>query len=341
MSLNSTITFPSTISHVLGDWHETTDPVQFKVEGNRVAVGKIVLSNNLPSFKALNLRVESEQFKQLLLAAALQAGANGDLNLVIGFPKETIKINTEALKNLKGKKFQIELADGSTKEISLNLIWPQYESVGHAYGLKSVLNLNSRFFALSGGFGTVEGVLMGEDGKPVSSSLFGENLGIRRAALLAKDALLSLGLVLPDGAGDDLWFDDVLRRAYYKDPSLNIILSSGVASHETLFKIATETLETYAQKILIPKLEQHLKMCNVGKIDFCFTGGASRYEVVSAAIKKMVRNLGMNWIDVNDELSLKSAAVGYACVAKSMEEFTKNTLVVDLGNSNTVFVNLI
>lgn len=341
MDLNSTVSFPSTIAHVLGDWHETTDPVQFKVEGNKVAVGHIVVTNNLPSFKALNLRVESEQFKQLLLAAALQAGANAEINLVIGFPKETIRINTESLKKLKGKKFQIELSDGSTKEISLNLIWPQYESVGHAYGLKSVLNLKSRFFALSGGFGTVEGVLMGEDGKPVSSSLFGENLGIRRAAILMKDELLKQGLVMPDGAGDDLWFDDILRRSYYEDQSLNLILSSGVASIETLYKISIEMLETYATKILVPKLEQHLKLCNPGKIDFGFTGGASRYEPVSNAIKKMIRNLGMNWIEVSDELALKSAAIGYACVAKSRDEFSKNTLVVDLGNSNTVFVNLI
>lgn len=341
MDLNATVSFPSTISHVLGDWHETSDPVQFKLDGNKVAVGRIVLSNNLPSFKALNLRVESEQFKQLLLAAALQAGASGELNLVIGFPKETIKINTESLKTLKGKKFQIELSDGSTKEISLNLIWPQYESVGHAYGLKSILNLKGRFFALSGGFGTVEGVLIGDDGKPVSSALFGENLGIRRAAILMKEELLKLGLVMPDGAGDDLWFDDILRRSYYKDPTLNLILSSAVASSETLFKMAIEMLEIYSNKILIPKLEQHLKMCNAGKIDFGFTGGASRYEPVANAIKKMVSNLGMNWLEVNDELALKSAAIGYACVAKSREDFSKNTLVVDLGNSNTVFVKLI
>ena len=341
MDLNSTVSFPSTISHIHGDWHETTDPVQFKLDGNKVAVGRIVMTNNLPSFKALNLRVESEQFKQLLIAAALQAGASGEINLVIGFPKETIKINSEALKNLKGKKFQMELSDGSTKEISLNMIWPQYESVGHAYGLRSILDLKRRFFALSGGFGTVEGVLIGEDGKPISSSLFGENLGIRRAAMLMKDELMKLGLVTPDGAGDDLWFDDLLRRSYYKDPYLNIILSTGIASSETLYKMAVDMLDVYANKILIPKLEQHLKMCNPGKVDFGFTGGASRYEPVANAIKKMICNLGMNWLEVNDELALKSAAIGYACVAKSREDFSKNTIVVDLGNSNTVFVKLI
>lgn len=341
MDLKETASFPSTISHVLGDWHETLDPVQFKLEGNKVAVGRIVLSNNLPSFKALNLRAESEQFKQLLIAAALQAGASGEINLVIGFPKLTLKDNTEKLKLLKGKKFQIELADGSTKEISLGLIWPQYESVGHAYGLKNILNLKGRFFSLSGGFGTVEGVLIGEDGKPISSSLFGENLGIRHAALLMKDELSKMGIITPDGAGDDLWYDDVLRRSYYKDHSLNILVSNGVASNEAMHKLSIEMLETYANKILIPKLEQHLKMCNSGKVDFGFTGGASRYEPVANAIKKMIRNLGMNWLEVSDELALKSAAIGYACVARSREEFAKNTLVVDLGNSNTVFVNLI
>ncbi|MBX9838427.1 MAG: hypothetical protein K2X69_08965 [Silvanigrellaceae bacterium] len=339
--LNETASFPSAISHVLGDWHETLHPVQFKLEGNKVAVGKIVQSNNLPSFKGLNLRAESDQFKQLLIAAALQAGASGEINLVIGFPRETLKDNTEKLKNLKGKKFQIELADGSTKEISLNLIWPQYESIGHAYGLKNVLNLNGRFFALSGGFGTVEGVMIGEDGKPITSSLFGENLGIRRAALLMKNELSKMGIITPDGAGDDLWYDDVLRRSYYKDQSLNILTSSGVVSNETLHKLSIEMLETYANKVLIPKLEQHLKEHNNGKIDFGFTGGASRYEPVANSIKKMIRNLGMNWLEVNDDLALKSAAIGYACVAKSREEFSKNTLVVDLGNSNTVFVNLI
>ncbi len=341
MDLNATVTFPSTISHILGDWHETSDPIQFKLHGNKVAVGRIVLSNNLPSFKALNLRADSEQFTQLLLAAALQAGANGEINLVIGFPRETIKINTEAFKDLKGKKFQIELSDGSTKEISLNLIWPQYESVGHAYGLKSILGLNNRFFSLSGGFGTVEGILIGEDGRPISSSLFGENLGIRRATLLMKDELLKLGLVMPEGAGDDLWFDDILRRAYYKDPNLNIILSNSIASSETLFKMSIEILETYATKLLVPKIEQHLKMCNAGKVNFGFTGGASRYQPVANAIKKMVCNLGMNWLEINDELALRSAAIGYACIAKSREDFSRNTLVLDLGNSNTVFVNLI
>ncbi len=339
--LNETASFPSTISHVLGDWHETTDPIQFKLDGNKVAIGKIVLTNNLSSFKELNLRAENEQFKQLLIAAALHAGASGEINLVIGFPKLTLQDNLEKLKNLKGKKFQIELADGSTKEISLGLIWPQYESIGHAYGLKNILNLQGRFFSLSGGFGTVEGVLIGEDGKPISSSLFGENLGIRHAALLMKSELINKGLIPPEGAGDDLWYDDVLRGSYYKNLKTNIYLSNGIASEEYLHKLSVEMLEKYANKILLPKLEQHLKMCNTGKINFGFTGGASRYEPVSNAIKKMIKNLGMTWLDINDDLALKSAAIGYACVAKSREEFSKNTLVVDLGNSNTVFVNLI
>ena len=341
MDLKETASFPSTISHVLGDWHETSDPIQFKLDGNKVAVGKIVLTNNLPSFKELNLRAENEQFKQLLIAAALQAGASGEINLVIGFPKLTLKDNMEKLKNLKGKKFQIELADGSTKEISLGLIWPQYESIGHAYGIKNILNLQGRFFSLSGGFGTVEGVMIGEDGKPVSSLLFGENIGIRHAALLMKDELIKKGISPPEGAGDDLWYDDVLRGAYYKNLLTNIHLSSGIASDEYMYKLSIEMLDTYAIKILTPKFEQHLKMCNTGKINFGFTGGASRYEPVTNAIKKMIKNLGMNWLEIEDELALKSAAIGYACVAKSREEFAKNTLVVDLGNSNTVFVNLI
>jgi hypothetical protein len=207
--------------------------------------------------------------------------------------------------------------------------------------LKHDLNLNHRFFALSGGFGTVEGVLIGDDGKPVSSSLFGENLGVRRAALLMKDQLLKSGIVIPEGGGDDIWFDEVLRRSYYKDPNLNVLLDNSVASNEILFQMALESLEVYAKKLLVPKLEQHLKMCNPGKIDFGFTGGASRYEPISNAIKKMIQNLGMRWLEIGDELSLKSAAIGYACIAKSKDDFSKNTLVVDLGNSNTVFVNLI
>ncbi len=340
--INETASFPSTISHILGDWHETSDPIQFKLDGNMVAVGKIVLTNNLLSFKGLNLKAESDQFKQLLVAAALHAGAHGEINLVIGFPKLTLQDNLEKLKNLKGKKFQIELADGSTKEISLNLIWPQYESIGHAYGLKNSLNLQGRFFALSGGFGTVEGVLIGDDGKPISSSLFGESLGVRNAALLMKNELIRKGIVPPEGAGDDLWYDDVLRGSYYKNLKTNIYLSDNlIASEEYLYKLSIEMLEKYANKLLIPKLEQHLRMCNTGKINFGFTGGASRYEPVSNAIKKMIKNLGMNWIEIDDELALKSAAVGYAYIAKSREDFSKNTLVVDLGNSNTVFVNLI
>ena len=35
-------------------------------------------------------------------------------------------------------------------------------------------------------------------------------------------------------------------------------------------------LEKYANKLLIPKLEQHLRICITGKINFGFTGGASR-----------------------------------------------------------------
>ena len=48
---------------------------------------------------------------------------HGEVNLVIGFPKLTLQDNLEKLKNLKGKNFKSGV-DGSTKEISLNLIWP-------------------------------------------------------------------------------------------------------------------------------------------------------------------------------------------------------------------------
>ena len=328
--------YPSTIAPILdGDWRDTTEPVQFEYRGRRLAVGSIVHKQKLSGVKKLNLSAADEQFEQLLIAAALMANAEGDINLVCGFPKHTIAQNTQLLKTYKNRRFEVPTPNGA-RVFTIRSIWPMYEAVGHAHGVRYALGIREQLFVASIGFGTVEAVLLDTEGRPVMSTMFGEKLGIRRAVEIFKGWLLKDGLREPDCGGDDAWYDSILISAYRKERQA-LRVGSQIASVEWLHELALKALETYASSLLAPRILQHIDSIGAGGVLFPITGGGSLYREVAQGVKAMAESYGLSFREIPEDLSLKSAALGYAVLAKTREEFSSQTLIADFGNSNTVY----
>jgi hypothetical protein len=327
--------YPSVIAPIVGPWREASDGIQFEYKGRRVGVGKLVQEEQILGHKKVNLSVSDLQFEQLLVAAAMDAGAEGEIGLVLGFPRLTFEANRNIISEWKGRTFVYETPNGS-RSFTLRAIWPLNEGVGHAVGLQASLHIQETLAVASIGFGTVEAVVVGPNGRPRLDTLFGERLGIRRAAIRLKNKLTSLGIRTAEHEGTDAWYDQALVRAYNEEP-LVIRVSSGILSSSDLKKIVDDILEQYAEEDLAPPLFQHLEDKNPGGGLFAVTGGGSLYEPVKRILLQKAREIGQRVREVPTQVSLESAARGYEFIARTRPDFSKKTLVADFGNSQTVY----
>ena len=114
-------------------------------------------------------------------------------------------------------------------------------------------------------------------------------------------------------------------------------VGSQIASVEWLHELALKALETYASSLLAPRILQHIDSIGAGGVLFPITGGGSLYREVAQGVKAMAESYGLSFREIPEDLSLKSAALGYAVLAKTREEFSSQTLIADFGNSNTVY----
>lgn len=330
-----TRSYPSIIAPIVGPWREASDGIQFEYQGRRVGVGRLVQEEQILGHKKVNLACSDLQFEQLLIAAAMDAGAEGEIALVLGFPRLTFEPNRNIIQDWKGRTFAYETPTGP-RSFTLRAIWPLYEAVGHAVGLQSALVIDDTLAVASLGFGTVEAVVVAPNGKPRLDTLFGERLGIRRAAVRLKNKLTSLGIRTAEHEGTDSWYDQVLVKAY-GEQTLVIRVASGILSGADLKRLADETLEQYAEEDLAPPLFQHLEDKNPGGGVFAVTGGGSLYEPVRRVLLAKARELGQRVREVPPHVALESAARGYEFIARTRAEFSTRTLVADFGNSQTVF----
>jgi hypothetical protein len=330
-----TRSYPSIIAPIVGPWREASDGIQFEYQGRRVGVGRLVQEEQILGHKKVNLACSDLQFEQLLIAAAMDAGAEGEIALVLGFPRLTFEANRNIIAGWKDRTFAYETPRGP-RSFTLRAVWPLYEAVGHAVGLQSALNIHDTLAVASLGFGTVEAVVVAPSGKPYLNTLFGEKLGIRRAAERLKKRLTSLGIRTADHEGTDAWYDQVLVKGYHEHP-LVIRVASGILSKADLKKLVDETLEKYAQEDLAPRLFEHLEDTSPGGGMFAVTGGGSLYEPVRRVLLQMARDLGQHVHEVPSHLALESAARGYEFIARTRAEFSTKTLVADFGNSQTVY----
>jgi hypothetical protein len=69
---------------------------------------------------------------------------------------------------------------------------------------------------------------------------------------------------------------------------------------------------------------------------FAMSGGGSIYKSSQEIIKPKTIALGFDFLDVDENLALVSAGLGYEKAANSSPKFASNTLVVDIGNAGTV-----
>jgi len=318
-------------------WCETDEPVQFGYEGKRHVFGPAVLEHRLTGNKKLNLMADDEQWVLFLLAAALQSGVDGVVNLVCGYPESTLLANQQLLSKFSGKTFTLETPQG-TRIIGFASIWAVYEAIAHGYGVREYLALSEELFTVSVGFGTVEGIILLANGKPALETLIGDQrLGMRRAAMIFRNKLKPFSPREPDSGGSDAWYDLLLRDSYAENAESFLLGVGGEIPLDLRKKLADEALTEYAEMILAPRLTEHMA-AQVGKrISFCLTGGGALYEPIVAVIRRFAETAGFKFIPADHVLSLQSAVIGYGVLARSRPDLRGQTLVVDLGNCHTVY----
>ena len=338
MDLSNFKTFPSLIAPLpVNQWCDTELPVQFSLDDKTHIFGETVLEQRLTGNKKLNLMADDEQWLLFLLSAALRANVDGVVNLVCGCPESTLQANQKILEKFSGKTFTLNTPKG-TKIIGFAAIWAVYEAIAHAYGVRTYLGLKEEVFTVSVGFGTVEGIILLQNGKPALETLIGDQrLGMRRAAIIFKNKLKPYSPREPDSGGSDAWYDSLLRDSYNNNPHSYLLGAGGEIKLETRKKLADESLAEYAETILAPRLIEHMSAQVGKKIAFCLTGGGALYTPIAEVIKKHAENSGFGFTLADEKLALMSAAIGYSVLAASKKEMQANdTLVVDLGNCNTV-----
>jgi hypothetical protein len=329
--------YPSVIAPIQGDWRESSG-IQFEYQSRRVGVGRIVVDEQLKGTKKVNLEVSDLQFEQLLISAALHANAQGDINLVCGFPRSTFAANRSAITTLKDKRFDILTPEGR-REFTLRKIWPMFESIGHGRGVRKLLGIEDRPLAApSIGFGTAECVVLGRDGRPRMETIFGEKIGVRLAAHRLKDKLAHRGFRAADHEQSDAFFDSVLVDGYALRGDLKIRCKDGILSKEALKSLVDDSLHEAVEEEMAPVLFQYLEEKNPGgDAVFCPTGGGSTYDPVRNFLVAAARKLGLDARSISTAAALQTAALGYQEAALSVADFEKNTLVADFGNSQTVY----
>ncbi len=341
-NLLDVVSFPSLIARLTDKkfLELEEDACQFIYEDEYVAVGNLVRDQQLRSSKALNLSVEEREFELLVISSAIHANITGSVNLACGFPDLTFEQNMKLAATYNGKQLSWQDPTGR-KNISIKRVVCFRESIGHAVGLKQEMLVPGKLLSISIGYGTVESVLLREDGQPIKNSIHSMKSGIRHAVKEFRRRLLNgFAIREPDSAaGNDQIYDEWLYRSYHGMNYPNLNSNRGIIPGEDLKMIADEVLEQYANETLRPHFRSLLDSLETDDLRFAITGGGSIYSPIQAAAKKAAESHNVSYVYVPRELAMKSAAVGYKKII-GLAADAGTYLIADFGNSNTVCTSL-
>lgn len=336
------VSFPSLIARLTDKkFLESEDEsCQFVYENEYVAVGDLVRDQQLRSSKALNLSVEEREFELLVISSAVHANLSGTINLACGFPDLTFEQNMKLATSYNGRQLAWEDPTGR-KSISIKRVVSFRESIGHAVGLKHEMAIPGKLLSISIGYGTVESVLLREDGQPIKNSIHSMKSGIRHAVKEFRRRLLNdYAIREPDSAaGNEQIYDEWLYRSYHGSKVPNLNSNKGIIPQSELKEIADQVLERYANETLKPHFRALLDSLETDDLRFAVTGGGSIYAPVQDVAKAAADMHNVSYVYVPRELAMKSAALGYKKIIE-MAADPGTYLISDFGNSNTVCTSL-
>lgn len=336
------VSFPSLIARLSDKsfLESDEDSCQFIYENEYVAVGNLVRTQQLRSSKALNLSVEEREFELLVVSSAMHAGVTGSINLACGFPDLTFEQNMKLAATYNGRQLSWEEPAGR-KNISIKRVVSFRESIGHAVGIKHELSIPGKLLTISIGYGTVESVLLREDGQPIKNSIHSMKTGIRHAVKEFRRRLLNdYAIREPDSAaGNDQIYDEWLYRSYHEAKVPNLNSNKGIIPSSELKDIADQVLEQYATETLKPHFRSLLDSLETDDLRIAVTGGGSIYSPVQDIAKKFADQHNVSFVYVPRELAMKSAALGYRKIIELAAD-PGTYLIADFGNSNTVCTSL-
>lgn len=331
------ISYPSLIANLLDNRfvEAEANKIQFRIGATGWAIGDLVRDQQLPSAKPVNLTITEQEFELLVISAAQATQSAGSISLVLGFPHLTFDTNRRNASSFNGRTFHWETPEGP-KRITVDQVFSIPESIGHAVGVRHLLQLKRRVVCLSIGFGTIESVILQPDGRPIVSTVDGAASGIRmavkdfRARIIREFAIREPVSV----AGNDQLWDEWLRLCYHNSESMpNIIGSEGAVPHADLHRIALDAICHYSEKIVRPAIRKLLSDNETTDADFCMPGGGSLFKEPVKVAREMCAQNYIPFVEVDDKYKMITAVIGYEQIIEQAFSNPGRYLIADFGNA--------